>query len=137
MRLGRDAVDILRPVPVGELTAPTRTLRPGRRIAGLETVLVSGGQEVLVAGAGGSRGCPRGRWSPRPTRQRASRRRTEAELRRRPSRWIPGPQVEWRFDAGGTSISPVRPGLGSAEDTAASRRGPLADVPRAVARGLR
>jgi hypothetical protein len=49
MRLSRVAIDILRPVPVGELTARTRTLRPGKRVALLETVLESGGQEVLHA----------------------------------------------------------------------------------------
>ena len=49
MRLARVAVDILRPVPLGLLTARTRTLRPGKRVALLETVLESGGQAVLVA----------------------------------------------------------------------------------------
>ncbi len=49
MRLARVAIDILRPVPVGHLTARTRTLRPGKRVALLETVLESGGQEVLCA----------------------------------------------------------------------------------------
>jgi hypothetical protein len=49
MRLARVAVDILRPVPVGELTTRTRTVRPGKRVALLETVLESGGQEVLCA----------------------------------------------------------------------------------------
>jgi hypothetical protein len=49
MRLARVAVDILRPVPVDVLTARTRTLRPGRRVALLETVLEARGQEVLYA----------------------------------------------------------------------------------------
>ena len=49
MRLARVAIDILRPVPVGVLTARTRTLRPGKRVALLETVLESGGREVLYA----------------------------------------------------------------------------------------
>jgi Thioesterase-like superfamily len=48
-RLGRVSVDILRPVPVGKLTVRTRTVRPGRRVALLETVLEAGGQEVLHA----------------------------------------------------------------------------------------
>ena len=48
-RLARVAVDILRPVPVGVLTSRTRLLRPGKRVALLETVLASDGQEVLVA----------------------------------------------------------------------------------------
>jgi hypothetical protein len=49
MRLARVAIDILRPVPLGLLTARTRTLRPGKRVALLETVLEAAGQEVLYA----------------------------------------------------------------------------------------
>jgi hypothetical protein len=49
MRLARVAIDILRPVPLGKLTARTRVVRPGRRVALLETVLETGGQEVLHA----------------------------------------------------------------------------------------
>jgi hypothetical protein len=49
MRLARVAVDILRPVPVALLTARTRTVRSGKRVALLETVLESAGQEVLHA----------------------------------------------------------------------------------------
>lgn len=49
MRLARVAVDILRPVPVGLVTLRTRVVRPGRRVMLLETVMESGGQEVLAA----------------------------------------------------------------------------------------
>ena len=48
-RLGRVAVDILRPVPLGKITVRTRTARPGRRVALLEAVLEADGQEVLQA----------------------------------------------------------------------------------------
>jgi hypothetical protein len=48
-RLARVSVDILRPIPVDTVTVRTRTLRPGRRVALLETVMESGGQEVLYA----------------------------------------------------------------------------------------
>jgi hypothetical protein len=48
-RLASVSVDILRPVPVGKLTSRTRTVRPGRRVMLIETVLESGGQEVLCA----------------------------------------------------------------------------------------
>jgi Thioesterase-like superfamily len=51
MRLARVAVDILRPVPVGPLTLRTRTVRPGKRVALLETVMTAGDQEVLTARA--------------------------------------------------------------------------------------
>lgn len=49
MRLARVAIDILRPVPVGVLSVRTTTLRPGKRVALLETVIESEGQEVLYA----------------------------------------------------------------------------------------
>lgn len=49
LRLARVTVDILRPIPVGTLTVRTRTLRPGKRVALLETVMEAGGQEVLHA----------------------------------------------------------------------------------------
>lgn len=48
-RLARVAVDILRPVPIGKLSLRTRTVRPGRRVALLETVMESDGREVLHA----------------------------------------------------------------------------------------
>jgi Thioesterase-like superfamily len=49
MRLASVAIDILRPVPVGTLTARARTVRPGRRVALVETILEAAGQEVLHA----------------------------------------------------------------------------------------
>lgn len=49
MRLARVTVDILRPVPVGPLTLRTRTLRRGKRVALLETVMTVGDKEVLSA----------------------------------------------------------------------------------------
>lgn len=49
MRLARVSIDILRPVPAGELAIRTRTVRPGKRVALLEAVITAGGQDVLVA----------------------------------------------------------------------------------------
>src|SRR5262249_51738244 len=49
-RLARVAIDILRPVPLGKLTARVRTVRAGRRIALREWTLEAAGQEVLQAG---------------------------------------------------------------------------------------
>jgi hypothetical protein len=48
-RLARVTVDILRPVPVGKITVSTRTVRPGKRVTLLETVLEADGQEVIHA----------------------------------------------------------------------------------------
>jgi hypothetical protein len=48
-RLASVAVDILRPVPIGKITTRTSVVRPGRRVALLETILEAGGQEVLRA----------------------------------------------------------------------------------------
>jgi hypothetical protein len=49
MRLARVTVDILRPVPVGDLTVRTRTVRPGKRVALIEAVVEAEGREVLTA----------------------------------------------------------------------------------------
>jgi hypothetical protein len=49
LRLARVSVDILRPVPVARLTALTRVVRPGRRVALAETILRAGDQDVLHA----------------------------------------------------------------------------------------
>ncbi len=48
-RLARVCVDILRPVPIAKLNIRTRIVRPGRRVALLETVLEADGREVLHA----------------------------------------------------------------------------------------
>ncbi len=48
-RLARVSVDILRPIPIGKLSLRTRTVRPGRRVALLETVMEAEGREVLHA----------------------------------------------------------------------------------------
>jgi Thioesterase-like superfamily len=99
-RLARVAVDILRPVPVGPLTARTQTLRPGKRVALLQTVLESAGQDVLVArgwriakDASAPLIAKDGSAPPIPAAERAPR--------------FPGgnadgylAEVEWRFEAG-------------------------------------
>jgi len=100
MRLARVAVDILRPVPVGPLTASTRTLRPGKRVALLETVLESGGQAVLVA-----RGWRIAKLAEGPVVKRAAA-ATEipaaAKAPRFPGGNVDGylSHIEWRFEAG-------------------------------------
>jgi hypothetical protein len=48
-RLARVTIDILRPIPIGKLALRTRTIRPGRRIALIESVMEADGQEVLHA----------------------------------------------------------------------------------------
>ena len=48
-RLARVCVDILRPIPIGKLSLRTRTVRPGRRVALIETVVEADGDEVLHA----------------------------------------------------------------------------------------
>ena len=48
-RLARVSIDILRPVPVGKISARTRTVRPGRRVTLVEAVLEADGKDVLHA----------------------------------------------------------------------------------------
>ncbi len=100
MRLARVCVDILRPVPIGELTARTRTVRPGKRVALLETVLESGGQEVLCA-----RGWRIARLPDGPVFARAAaaaRLPATGRAARFPGGHVEGylSHVEWRFEDG-------------------------------------
>jgi hypothetical protein len=48
-RLARVTVDILRPIPVGKVSLRTRMIRPGRRVALVETVMEADGVEVMHA----------------------------------------------------------------------------------------
>jgi Thioesterase-like superfamily len=100
MRLARVAVDILRPVPLSLLTARTRTLRPGKRVALLETVLESGGQPVLVA-----RGWRIAKMVDAPAATRAAADHeipAAAKTPRFPGGNVDGylSHIEWRFEAG-------------------------------------
>jgi len=100
MRLARVAVDILRPVPVGLLTTRTQTLRPGKRVALLETVLESGGQPVLVA-----RGWRIAKLTDAPVVTRAAavpELPAAAKVPRFPGGNVAGylSHIEWRFETG-------------------------------------
>jgi hypothetical protein len=100
MRLARVAVDILGPVPVGPLTARTRTLRPGKRVALLETVLESDARPVLVA-----RGWRISKLADAPVVTRAavlSEVPAEAKAPSFPGGHVDGylRQIEWRFETG-------------------------------------
>ncbi len=48
-RLARVSVDILRPVPVGELSVTTRVVRAGRRVTLVDAVATNGGEPVVRA----------------------------------------------------------------------------------------
>jgi hypothetical protein len=104
MRLGRVAVDILRPVPLGPLTASTRTLRPGKRVALLETVLESGGRPVLVA-----RGWRIAKLAGAPVATRGSAVAefpAAAKAPRFPGANVDGylTHIEWRFETGNFDV---------------------------------
>lgn len=51
LRVARVTVEILGPVPVGELTVRARVARPGRRVELLEAAVEAGGRDVLRAAA--------------------------------------------------------------------------------------
>jgi hypothetical protein len=101
MRLARVAVDILRPVPATTLTLRTRTLRPGKRVALLETVMEADGQEVIHA-----RGWRIGRTSDLPEISKGTRVPPIPETAGPPS--FPGgyidgylSAIDWRLVSGG------------------------------------
>lgn len=102
MRLARVTVDILRPVPVGELTIRTRTVRPGKRVALLEAAMEADGKQVLTA-----RGWRIARSDGGPAIARAASVPAIPEPpARRPSfhgMYVDGyiAAIDWRFAAGG------------------------------------
>jgi hypothetical protein len=100
LRLARVSVDILGPVPVGEVTVRTRTVRPGRRVALLETIVASGGRDVLIA-----RGWRIGRSDDVPEIAREGR--PPAVPENAPAPFFPGGHtdgylaaIDWRFVSG-------------------------------------
>jgi hypothetical protein len=104
MRLGRVSIDILRPVPVGLLTVRTRMVRPGRRVALLEAIVESGGQEVLIA-----RGWRLARAQDGPVvagDDPPPQLPADSEPARFPGGHMPGylSQIEWRFEAGNFDV---------------------------------
>ena len=98
MVVARVAVEILGPVPVGELTLTARVARPGRSVELVEAVLSAGGREVVSARA----------W--RVTRTGASAvgvgaappALPETAADQVPTGWVDGylSAVEWRFVRG-------------------------------------
>ena len=99
MLVARLTVDILGPIPVGELELRSRMLRPGRRVELVEAALSAGGREVARAQA----------WRVlRSTQEIASRQPAVPSLPTESTPvaahgWVGGylSAVEWRFTAGG------------------------------------
>jgi hypothetical protein len=99
MMVARVTVEILGPVPVGEVAVRSRVLRPGRSVELVEAVLSAGGRDAARAAA----------WRVKRTEQQGVPPRNEpappvpAESAPLPGgAWIDGylSAVEWRFAAG-------------------------------------
>jgi hypothetical protein len=97
--VGRTTVEILGPVPVGEVEVRARVLRPGRSVELVEAVLSAGGRDAARAAA----------WRVRrtdqegvPSRQPAPPPLPEQEQELRGGGWVDGylSAVEWRFVRG-------------------------------------
>jgi hypothetical protein len=109
MMIARFTCEILRPVPVGEISVTARLARPGRSVELLEATAAAGGREVARATA----------WrvlrtaaDPVPSRQRAPEGPPDQyPAMRRPRSWVDGylSAIEWRALRGGFT----RPGPGA------------------------
>lgn len=99
MVVGRVTVEILGPIPVGELEVQSRIARPGRSVELVEAVLSAGGREVARAAA----------WRVLRTTQSIASRSApapplpEQSTPMRPEGWVDGylSAVEWRLAEGG------------------------------------
>ncbi len=101
-RLARVTVEILGPVPVGDLRVRSRVARPGRRVELVEAVIEAGGRDVL-RGTGWRVSAEPGRSAALPHPEAPpSLPETEAEFTFDGSEGFGyGRAVEWRFAAGG------------------------------------
>ena len=99
MLVTRMTVEILGPIPVGELTLRSQVVRPGRSVELVEAVLTAGGRDVARAHA----------WRVlRTTQEVASRHAAAPELATESvplerGAWVDGylSAIEWRFSRGG------------------------------------
>jgi hypothetical protein len=111
-QLSRVTVEVLGPIPAGEVTVRASVERPGRAIALLGAELEAAGRVVLRARAwriatGDTAGVAGGAPDPLPGPERA-----QARAHGRPEGWLPGylDALEWRWLAGGLG----EPGPGTA-----------------------
>jgi hypothetical protein len=109
MMIARFTCEILRPIPVGEITVAARVVRPGRSVELLEATASAGGREVARASA----------WRVLRTAADAVPSRLPAPAglpdqypaMRRPRSWVDGylSAIEWRTITGGLT----KPGPGT------------------------
>jgi hypothetical protein len=97
--VARVSVEILGPIPVGELALRSRVARPGRSVELVEAVLSAAGRDVARAAAWRVLRTPS---SAVPSRHAAAPALPEAALDHVGGAWIDGylSAVEWRFAAG-------------------------------------
>lgn len=97
--VARLTVEILGPIPVGELTVRSRVVRPGRSVELVEAVLAADGRDVARATAWRVR---RTTSSAVPSRHAAAPALPETPISTVGGAWVDGylSAVEWRFAAG-------------------------------------
>jgi hypothetical protein len=97
--VARVTVELLGPVPVGELEVRSRVARPGRSVELVEAVMSAGGRDVARASAWRIR---RTEEASVPARHTPAPPRPAEALAGPPAGWVDGylSAVEWRFAAG-------------------------------------
>jgi len=100
LRLARLAVDILGPLPLGELSVTARVLRPGRSVELLQAEMVAGGRAVLRATGWRIRATPED--VPAPRAEQPALPRPEDVATETEHGWDSGylDAIEWRFVSG-------------------------------------
>lgn len=101
MRLARVTVELLGPVPVGEVEVSARTVRTGRTVELLEAQLVAGGRPAMLArawrhAAADTAAVQAGQLGPIPGPD------TAPLMEQLPPHWLPGfmEATEWRWQRG-------------------------------------
>src|SRR3954447_5755675 len=104
--VGRFTMDLLGPVPVGELGVSASVVRPGRSVSLVEASLHDAAHDRAVATASAWL-FPRSEWGPVPAGPAPDHGPADGTERARPEGWSPGylDAVEWRWITGGVDVA--------------------------------
>jgi hypothetical protein len=122
MRLARITVELLGPVPIGELTVEARIVRPGRRVRLLEATITAADKRVAIAHAWQIATQP-GLLPPQPSQLPPPVPPEPTEPQGIAGAWTDGyaATIDWRFVSGGFNLGQHPQGQGDQRGAADAR----------------